>query len=67
MIICTGVRIMLVLDFNKLKQTVSVLSPRQKNELEKHLLNPESKSEVLKLLEKALSGCPDCQHNDYYK
>jgi transposase-like protein len=58
---------MLVLDFNKLKQTVSELSPRQKNELEKCLLNPESRPEVLKLLEKALSGCPHCQHNDSYK
>ena len=53
-------------DFNILKQTVNELSPRQKNDLEKHLLNLESKALVLKLLEKTLSGCPHCQYNDAY-
>lgn len=67
MIAYTGLRIMKTFDFNKLKQTISELSPRQKNDLEKHLLNPESQPEVLKLLEKSLSGCPHCQHNYSYK
>ena len=54
-------------DFNQLKQTISGLSPRQKTDLEKHLLNPEAKPQVLKLLEQILSECPHCQHDDAYK
>ena len=49
-------------EFNQLKQAVNGFAPKQKANLEKHLLNPESQPQVLKLLEQAVHGCPYCQH-----
>ncbi len=54
-------------EFNQLKQAVNGLSPKQKADLEQHLINPESQPQVLKLLEQAVHGCPHCQHDSTYK
>jgi transposase-like protein len=54
-------------EFSQLKQSVNSLSPKQKTDLEKYLLDPKSQPQVIKFLEQALDGCPHCQHDAAYK
>ena len=54
-------------EFSQLKQSVNSLSPKQKTDLEKYLLDPKSQPQVIKFLEQALDSCPHCQHDAAYK
>jgi len=45
-------------EFNKLKQSISSLSPKQKVDLEQCLLHPSAQLEVIKFFERALNACP---------
>jgi hypothetical protein len=48
-------------EFSQLKQSVNSLSPKQKTDLEKHLLDPKSQPQVIKFLEQALDGSEFCK------
>ena len=45
-------------EFNQLKQAVNGLAPKQKADLEQHLLNPQTQTQpqVLKLLAQSVHG-----------
>jgi len=54
-------------EFNQLKQTITEPSPKQKLALEKLLLHPDPKPEIVKLMEQELHSCPHCRHKDAYR
>ncbi len=54
-------------DFRELKQVVTMLPPKQKDELEEMLLHPEAIPEIVKLFEQKAGNCPHCHHSKSYR
>ena len=66
LVISVGPSIIKATGFNQQKNLITV-SPQQKTDIEKYIIDPKSQPQVIKFLEQALDGCPHCQHDATYK